>query len=437
MRQVKIGTPEYEAALATLAARGDAEDLGVARTVADIVADVRARGDAALIEYTERFDGTRIAPNTLAFTDAEVKEAYDRADAKVVEALRYSASRIRAFHERQVRKGYRYDADDGVSLGQIVRPLAAAGIYVPGGKAAYPSTVLMNAIPAKVAGVPEIVMVTPTPGGEVNPYLLVAADIAGVDYVFRVGGAQAVAALAFGTNTIPRVDTIVGPGNIYVATAKRMVFGHVNIDMIAGPSEVLVIADDSANPDFVAADLLAQAEHDELASPILVTPSAGLAEKVTEAVERQVGQLSRTAIARKSVERFGFAIVTGSLAEAADVANRVAPEHLELAVAEPEDLLPLIQNAGAIFLGHYTPEAIGDYVAGPDHVLPTGGTARFSSPLGVDDFIKKTSVLSYSRAAFARVADTCVTLSDTEGLTAHSASVKVRLDAPADQAPPG
>jgi histidinol dehydrogenase len=437
MRQVKVGTDEYEQALKTLAARGDAEDLGVARTVADIVADVRARGDAAVIEYTERFDGVRLSPDAMAFSDADVKDAYARAEDKVVEALRYSAGRIRAFHERQVRKGYRYDADDGVSLGQIVRPLAAAGIYVPGGKAAYPSTVLMNAIPAKVAGVPEIVMVTPTPKGEVNPYLLVAADIAGVDHVYRVGGAQAVAALAFGTRTIPRVDTIVGPGNIYVATAKREVFGRVNIDMIAGPSEVLVIADDSAHPDFVAADLLAQAEHDELASAILVTPSAGLAERVVAAVERQLAVLPRTEIARKSVERFGFAIVTGSLAEAADVANRVAPEHLELAVSDPEELLPLIQNAGAVFLGHYTPEAIGDYVAGPDHVLPTGGTARFSSPLGVDDFIKKTSVLSYSRAAFTQVAGTCVTLSDTEGLTAHSASVKVRLDTPADQAPPG
>jgi histidinol dehydrogenase len=437
MRQVKVGTPEYEEALTTLAARGDADDLGVARVVAEIVADVRARGDAAVIDYTERFDGVRLRPDALAFSDTEVRAAYDRADPKVVEALRYSAGRIRAFHERQVRKGYRYESEDGVSLGQIVRPLAAVGIYVPGGKAAYPSTVLMNAIPAKVAGVPEIVMVTPAPGGEVNPYLLVAADIAGVDYVFRVGGAQAVAALAFGSEMIPRVDTIVGPGNIYVATAKRQVFGHVNIDMIAGPSEVLVIADDSAHPEFVAADLLAQAEHDELASPILVTPSAELAGRVAAAVEAQLARLSRTAIARKSVERFGYAIVTGTLAEAADVANRVAPEHLELAVAEPEELLPLIQNAGAVFLGHYTPEAVGDYVAGPDHVLPTGGTARFSSPLGVDDFIKKTSVLSYSRTALARVADTCVTLSDTEGLTAHTASVKVRLETPLGEAPPG
>ncbi len=437
MHRVQAGTAEYEAALKKLAARGDAADLGVESTVRDILARVRAEGDAAVIDYTAQFDKVTLAPDALAFTPADFEAAYKKADQKVVDALAYSAERIRAFHEKQVREGYRYQAGVGISLGQIIRPLAVAGIYVPGGKAAYPSTVLMNAIPAKVAGVPKVVMVTPTPGGEVNPYLLVAADLACVDVAFRVGGAQAVGALAYGTDSIPKVDTIVGPGNIYVATAKKLVFGEVNIDMIAGPSEILVIADDSAHPEFVAADLLSQAEHDELASAILVTPSAQLAEQTIAAVEAQLKGLPRAKIARQSIDRFGTVIVTDDLAQAAEVANRVAPEHLELAVADPEGLLPQIHNAGAVFLGHYTPEAIGDYVAGPDHVLPTGGTARFSSPLNVDDFIKKTSVLSYSRKAFVQVADICTTLSDCEGLTAHSRSVAVRMETPPESSPPG
>ncbi len=437
MQVVRVGTPEYETAIAKLAGRGDAEDMGVERVVRDILADVRRDGDAAVAAYTEQFDRVTVDADTMAFGPDEYAAAYNKADAKVVDALKYSADRIRAFHERQVRTGYRYDSEDGVSLGQIIRPLAAVGVYVPGGKAAYPSTVLMNTIPAKVAGVERVVMVTPTPGGEVNPYILVAADIAGVDVAFRIGGAQAVGALAFGTDTVPRVDTIVGPGNIYVATAKKQVFGHCNIDMIAGPSEILVVADDSANPDFVAADLLSQAEHDELASAILVTPSTALADDVAACVEKQLVTLARTDIARKSIDTFGFAIITADLDEAAQVANRVAPEHLELALADPEALLPKIHNAGAVFMGHYTPEAIGDYVAGPDHVLPTGGTARFSSPLNVDDFIKKMSVLSYSRKAFERVSDTCITLSDTEGLFAHSRSVKLRLDTPPENCPPG
>jgi len=437
MQVVHTGTPEFENALATLAGRGNAVDLGVEQVVADILAAVRARGDEAVLEYTDKFDRVNITPEGMAFTQAEIAAAYEKADPKVVEALRYSAERIRAFHQRQIRTGYRYESEDGVSLGQLIRPLAAVGVYVPGGKAAYPSTVLMNTIPAKVAGVGRVVMVTPTPGGDVNPYLLVAADIAGVDVGYRIGGAQAVAALAYGTATVPRVDVIVGPGNIFVATAKKQVYGEVNIDMIAGPSEILVVADDSAHPAFVAADLLSQAEHDELASAILVTPSESLAKAVSGALAGQLAELERTEIAKQSIDTYGFAIVTRDLDEAAQVANRVAPEHLELALADPEALLPKIHNAGAIFLGHYTPEAIGDYVAGPDHVLPTGGTARFSSPLNVDDFIKKTSVLSYSRNAFKRVADTCVILSDTEGLFAHSRSVKVRLATPPEASPPG
>jgi len=437
VRRVAVDSPAFEEALKALAARGGTGDPQVDEAVAGIVARVRDEGDGAVLAYTERFDRVTLTPDTMRFTADEVRAAYGRTDPKVTEALKYAAERIRAFHERQVRTGYRYADGDGISLGQVIRPLAAVGIYVPGGKAAYPSTVLMNAVPAKVAGVPRVVMVTPTPGGEVDPSLLVAADLAGVDEVFRIGGAQAVAALAFGTATVPRVDTIVGPGNVYVATAKRQVFGQVDIDMIAGPSEILVIADETAHPEFVAADLLSQAEHDELASAILVTPSAALVDRVTEAVERQLDALSRGAIARQSVASYGYAFVTRDLAQAAEVANRVAPEHLELAVADPEALLPAIRNAGAVFLGHYTPEAIGDYVAGPDHVLPTGGTARFSSPLNVDDFVKKMSVVAYSREAFARVAETCVTLSDAEGLTAHSRSVRLRLETPPEASPPG
>ncbi|MDH4228474.1 MAG: histidinol dehydrogenase [Nitrospirota bacterium] len=437
MRVVHAGTAKCDAQLALLAARGDADDLGVASTVREILDAVRQRGDAAVCEYTTRFDRVTLTPERMAFSRDDYEKAYRAADPRVVEALRYAAERIRSFHQRQVRQGYRYEAGSGISLGQIIRPLAAAGIYVPGGKAAYPSTVLMNAIPAKVAGVERVVMVSPTPGGEVNPHILVAADLAGVDVGFRIGGAQAVAALAWGTASVPRVDTIVGPGNIYVATAKKMVFGQVNIDMIAGPSEILVIADDSAHPAFVAADLLSQAEHDELASAILVTPSEDLAKAVEKQVAAQLKVLPRVRIAKQSIKRFGTIIITASLEEAVQVANRVAPEHLELAVADPEALLPAIHNAGAVFLGHYTPEAIGDYVAGPDHVLPTGGTARFSSPLNVDDFIKKTSVIRYGRQAFLDVADTCKTLSDVEGLTAHSHSVTVRLQTPPGELPPG
>jgi len=315
VRRVRADTPEFEAALIALAERGGHADAGVAKTVAEIVEAVRTGGDAAVIAYTERFDQVTLTPETMAIAPEEVRAAYGRTDPKVVEALKYAAGRIRAFHERQVRTGYRYDAEEGVSLGQVIRPLAAVGIYVPGGKAAYPSTVLMNAIPAKVAGVPDVVMVTPAPGGRVDPSLLVAADLAGVDRILRIGGAQAVAALAYGTETVPRVDTIVGPGNIYVATAKRQVFGQVNIDMIAGPSEILVIADDSAHPEFVAADLLSQAEHDELASAILVTPSADLAEKVAAALERQLARLSRNAIARQSVDAYGYAFITADRAK--------------------------------------------------------------------------------------------------------------------------
>jgi len=316
---------------------------------------------------------------------------------------------------------------DGVILGQLARPIRSVGIYVPGGKACYPSSVLMNVIPAKVAGVEQLVMCSPAPGGELNPYILVAADIAGVNEIYKIGGAQAVAAMAYGTATIPRVDKIVGPGNIYVATAKRYVFGQVDIDMIAGPSEILVIADHTANPVFVASDLLSQAEHDELASSILITTSREVAEKAEAEVERQLAGLVRKEIARKAIDRFGAIVVSPSLQESAEIANAIAPEHLELAVEKPFELLSLIKNAGAIFLGHYTPEPVGDYIAGPNHVLPTGGTARFFSPLSTDSFMKKSSLIFYTKEGLDKVGEAVMQIADVEGLEAHGDTIRVRM----------
>ena len=316
---------------------------------------------------------------------------------------------------------------DGVILGQLARPIRSAGIYVPGGKACYPSSVLMNVIPANVAGVEQLVMCSPAPGGILNPYILVAADIAGVKDIYKIGGAQAIAAMAYGTATIPKVDKIVGPGNIYVATAKRYVFGQVDIDMIAGPSEILVIADQSANPEFVASDLLSQAEHDELASSILITTSREIAEKTEAEVERQLATLTRKEIARKALDRFGAIVLVNDLKEAAEISNSIAPEHLELAVENPFELLALIRNAGAIFLGHYTPESVGDYIAGPNHVLPTGGTARFFSPLSTDSFMKKSSLIFYTREGLDKVAEAVMQIADVEGLEAHGNTIRVRM----------
>jgi histidinol dehydrogenase len=407
--------------------RGESATEEVAAAVKEVVDRVRKEGDPAVLEYTEKFDRVRLTLTDLRVTQEEIKDAYTKVDPKKIDALKLAARNIRSFHEKQKLSSWVSQEPDGVILGQLARPIRSVGVYVPGGKAVYPSSVLMNAIPATVAGVEQIIMCSPVPGGNLNPYLLVAADIAGVSEIYKIGGAQAVAAMAYGTATIPKVDKIVGPGNIYVATAKRSVFGQVDIDMIAGPSEVLVIADESADPTFVAADLLSQAEHDELASAILVTPSRTLAEKVDAEVERQMATLIRRDIARKSIERFGAIVVVKDLAEAAEVSNAIAPEHLELSVDKPFELLALIRNAGAIFLGHYTPESVGDYVAGPNHVLPTGGTARFFSPLSTDDFMKRSSLIFYTKEGLDKVGEAVTQIADVEGLEAHGNTIRVRM----------
>lgn len=405
--------------------RADSTPPGVEKTVRTILDAVRRQGDAAVVRCTRRFDRVRLTAGQLRIRPEQTKEAYGQVTPSAVEALRFAADRIRSFHERQTLKSWSYE-EQQITLGQLVRPLDRVGIYVPGGKAAYPSSVLMNAVPAKVAGVPEIVMCTPTPRGELNPHLLVAADLAGVSEIYTIGGAQAVGAMAYGTKTIARVDKIVGPGNIYVATAKRLVFGLVDIDMIAGPSEIVVIADETADPRFVAADLLSQAEHDELAISILITPSEPLIKKVRMRMKEQIARLPRKAIIAESLRRSGKIFLVKDLAQAVAMANAIAPEHLELAVDRPESLLPMVKHAGAVFLGHYTTESLGDYVAGPNHVLPTGGTARFSSPLSVDDFIKKTSLLSFSREGLSRVKDAVIRIAEMEGLQAHAQAVEVR-----------
>ena len=396
----------------------------VERTVAAVLQDVRERGDAALLDYTERFDGVR--PQPLAVSREEIDEALTLVGDDFLAILREAAENIAAFHSMQKREGFRMERD-GIELGQRITAIEKAGLYVPGGTASYPSTVLMDAIPAKIAGVDELLLCTP-PGknGKIAPAILAAAHVAGVDRIFKCGGAQAIAALAYGTESIPRVYKIVGPGNIYVATAKRMVFGQVSIDMIAGPSDVLVIADDSARADCVAADMLAQAEHDRLATAVLVTTSRRLAEQTAQEVEKQLAALPRSEIAGASIRNNGKIILCASLEEAVDCANRIAPEHLELSVADPKALLPRVRNAGSIFLGHSSPEALGDYFAGPNHTLPTMGTARFASPLSVDDFIKKSSVTCYTGEALALVTDKIAAFARAEGLEAHARSVEVR-----------
>ncbi len=407
--------------------RGETATEEVAAAVKEVVEAVRKQGDPAVLEYTEKFDRVKLTLKDLRVTPEEIREAYSRVEPKKVEALKLAARNIRAFHEKQKLSSWVSQEADGVILGQLARPIRSAGVYVPGGKACYPSTVLMNVIPAKVAGVEQLIMCSPVPGGILNPYILVAADIAGVSEIYKIGGAQAVAAMAYGTATVPKVDKIVGPGNIYVATAKRFVFGQVDIDMIAGPSEILVIADESADPEFVASDLLSQAEHDELASSILVTTSPELAKKIDAEVERQLAGLSRREIARKAIDRFGAIVIVKNLQEAAEVSNSIAPEHLELAVEKPFELLALIKNAGAIFLGHYTPESVGDYIAGPNHVLPTGGTARFFSPLSTDSFMKKSSLIFYTKEGLDKVGEAVMQIADVEGLEAHGNTIKVRM----------
>lgn len=400
----------------------------VGETVAGIIADVRARGDAAIIGLTARFDKQTLTPQTLRFTESEIDAAVIELDPKVQSALELAHKRITAHHEKQKPEDHTYKDAIGVTLGTRWTAVEAVGIYVPGGLASYPSSVLMNAVPAKVAGVERIAMVVPTPGGEVNPAILAAARIAGVSEIYRIGGAQAVAALAYGTPTIAPVSKIVGPGNAYVAEAKRQVFGTVGIDMIAGPSDVLVIADGSANPAWIAADLLAQIEHGAGAQAIAITTDAALADTIVAEVERQLATLPRADIAREGWEAYGAVITVPDLDTAFDLSNRLAPEHLELALDDPEQYLGKIRNAGAVFLGHFTPEAIGDYVGGSNHVLPTSSTARFASGLGVLDFMKRTSILGCDPSSLAELADATVTLAETEDLAAHGRSVSIRLN---------
>ncbi len=418
----------FAAAFSALLASKREASQEVGDTVAAILADVRARGDAAVIAYTERFDQLPLTAATMAFSADELDAAERRVDPDVRAALLVAHDRIRAHHEKQKPLDHVYEDAIGVTLGTLWTPVDAAGIYVPGGLASYPSSVLMNAVPARVAGVERIAMVVPTPRGEVNDAVLAAARIAGVSEIYRVGGAQAVGALAYGTETIAPVAKIVGPGNAYVAAAKRQVFGTVGIDMIAGPSEVLVIADGSANPAWVAADLLAQAEHGAGAQSILVTIDPALADVVEDEVERQLERLPRADIAREGWQQFGAIITVASLAEAVELANRIASEHVELAVDDPRALLPRIRNAGAIFLGHHTPEAVGDYVGGTNHVLPTARSARFASGLGVLDFMKRTAVLGCDPASLAELAPAAIALAGAEGLDAHGRSVSIRLE---------
>lgn len=406
---------------------GSAEQNEAVRT---IVQDVKNEGDAALLRYTEKFDGVKLEAAGLRVTQEELQAAYSQVEPSFVEAISAAAANIRSFHTRQKRNSWMDLQPDGTLLGQIIRPLKRVGVYVPGGKAAYPSSVLMNVIPAQVAGVPEIVMVTPpATGGKagIDPYILVAAAEAGVHEIYRVGGAQAIAALAYGTDTIAPVDKICGPGNIYVALAKREVYGVVDIDSIAGPSEIAVLADDSADPAYVAADLLSQAEHDEMASAILVTPSEAFAKACQAEVERQLAELPRRDIAGASVRDYGAVILVDSVVEGIDVINKLAPEHFELIVEEPMAYLGLIENAGAIFLGPYSSEPVGDYFAGPNHIIPTNGTARFSSPVDVDDFIKKSSLIYYSKEALLQNGATIMELARREGLEGHARAIEIRL----------
>lgn len=398
-------------------------------TVNEILANVKANGDQALFEYTKRFDRFELTAENIQVTRQEIDEAYQKLDPSLIEVIRKAAENIRTFHTKQLRTSWFDAKPDGTILGMKITALEKVGVYVPGGKAAYPSSVLMNVVPAKVAGVDQVIMTTP-PGadGKVNPGTLVAADIAGVDVIYKVGGAQAIAALAYGTQSIPKVDKITGPGNIFVALAKKAVYGYVSIDSIAGPSEILVLADESANPRYVAADLLSQAEHDELASAILITTSSELAKKVSEEVDGFVAILERKEIIQKSLDNYGYILVAETMQDAIDAVNEIASEHLEILTKNPFDIMTKIRNAGAIFLGEYASEPLGDYFAGPNHILPTNGTAKFFSPVNVDDFIKKSSIISYSREALQKVNEDIIMFAKSEGLTAHANSIKVRFE---------
>ncbi|WP_026362384.1 histidinol dehydrogenase [Geopsychrobacter electrodiphilus] len=427
MRILKFTDADFAESFRKIEQRAEEIPSGIEQTVKEILADVRLRGDAALFELTARFDRLLLTASTVEVTAAEMDAAVAQVSAESYAALELAAKRIADYHRKQKQETWLSTDETDVLVGQLVRPLDRVGIYVPGGKASYPSSVLMNAVPAKVAGVGEVVMVVPMPDGVINPAVLAAAKIAGVDRVFKLGGAQAVAALAFGTASVPKVDKITGPGNIYVATAKRLVFGLVDIDMIAGPSEILVINDGSGTASHIAADLLSQAEHDELASAVLVTSCEKMAAEVQAEVEKQLHHLSREKIARQSIDNYGAIIVAKDLDEAIAFSNRIAPEHLELAVDDPFAILPQIRHAGAIFMGHHTPEAAGDYIAGPNHTLPTGGTARFFSPLSLDDFVKKSSIISFSPAGLKRLGKEIIHIAELEGLQAHAKSVSIRL----------
>ncbi|WP_296115761.1 histidinol dehydrogenase [uncultured Eubacterium sp.] len=429
MRTLKLTKETIQNILTDLLKRSPNNYTQYESSVNEIIANVRANGDAAVFDYTQKFDGATVTAENIEVTEAEIAEAYEQVDLKLLEVIRKAKENIRVYHEKQKQYSWFDSSIPGTMLGQKVTPIAKAGVYVPGGKAVYPSSVLMNIMPAKVAGVEEIIMTTPcNKEGKVNPSTLVAAKEAGADRVFKVGGAQAIAALAFGTESIPKVDKIVGPGNIYVALAKKAVFGHVSIDSIAGPSEILVLADETANPRFVAADLLSQAEHDELASAILITTSEKLAEEVSKEVEGFCEVLSRKNIIEKSLENYGYILIAPDMDTAIDTANEIASEHMEIVTANPFEVMTKIKNAGAIFLGEYSSEPLGDYFAGPNHVLPTNGTAKFFSPLSVDDFIKKSSIISYSRDALHAVYKDIAQFADCEQLTAHANSIRVRFE---------
>ena len=428
LKRLASSAPDFAVRLAALLAFEAAQDPQIDTAVAAILADVKQRGDAALLDYTKRFDGvTAGSAAELEIGRADLQRALDGLPVTQRAALETAAARVRAYHERQLAQSWSYTEEDGTRLGQQVTPLERVGIYVPGGKAAYPSSVLMNALPAKVAGVDEIIMVVPTPGGERNALVMAAAALAGVDRVFTVGGAQAVAALAYGTATIPAVDKIVGPGNAYVAAAKRRVFGMVGIDMVAGPSEILIICDGSTAPDWIAMDMFSQAEHDELAQAILLSPDAAFIDRVAASIERQLAGMPRHTVIRAALENRGALIQVRDLDEACAISNRIAPEHLELSLADAESWLPKIRNAGAVFIGSHTSEALGDYCAGPNHVLPTSRSARFSSPLGVYDFQKRTSVIAVSPRGAQSLGAVAAELARGEGLTAHAQSAEYRM----------
>lgn len=429
MRIVQLNKQTKENLLNDLLKRSPNNYSQFETAVNDIIANVKKDQDQAVFRYTKQFDKYELTAENIKVTPEEIKDAYTKLDAALVEVIRSSAENIRTFHTKQLRNSWFDSKEDGTILGMKITPIGKAGVYVPGGKAAYPSSVLMNVIPAKVAGVGKIIMTTPPQAdGSVYPGTLVAADIAGVDTIYKVGGAQAIAAMAFGTQSIPKVDKITGPGNIFVALAKKAVYGYVSIDSIAGPSEIMVLADESANPRYVAADLLSQAEHDELASAILITTSEELAKKVSAEVDSFTGTLSRKEIIQKSLDNYGYILVAETMQDAIDAVNEIASEHLEILTRNPFDVMTRIRNAGAIFLGEYASEPLGDYYAGPNHILPTNGTAKFFSPVNVDDFMKKTNIISYSREALEKVHKNIELFAESEGLTAHANSIRVRFE---------